>query len=289
MESTLARRDHPPFQASYSDFINALNIPENTSILAKDLSYIVKYDHNIDTSQFPSFARVYTDDQFMRFLCSPGLDVVLLENTIPILQQRISVQSVSVATLVVKLTEALPNSLNLPFFCASHSSKSNAVPGPRGMLRCFLYEMANQLNSEGRSNFSFINHEDRLRVLSGVNIDFLCEAFWHLVAQLGQTGRPRSVNCFMDNIPLLIHDLEWRKDLITFFTSFYSHKNGQQGNVKLKLILTSHNNNTKDVKSFLNIQPSEVIRIMPTPYAPALSAQQMAQTIPAAYGGLLSQ
>lgn len=210
--------------------------------------------------------------RFLSWLRSHGSDLILVNGNIQSASlNKISALSTFSADLITSLTNLSPNNILIYYFCGLHSSFSDGLYGPEGIIRSLIVQIVTRLETLGVLTLGFLDNWDKLKRLEKCDLKMLFFTFHSLLLQL--TAKDTIVYCIIDSISWFDKQrtygelravLEFLADIATD-TSLMS---------PVKVILTSQGRIPRRVAQLECLQGDRIVNLSPNFGAPLPLSQK---------------
>lgn len=183
-----------------------LNVP--TEHVVRDVHYVRRQEREFDQKSKNTAAAIFVNPLFIRWMANSHSDLIYIDGRLEKSFDKTSPISYFCAHLVQEFKEGPQTNVTLSFFCGQHVASSDALRGPRGLMRSLVVQvlqlprpLVNLDDPDLGSLANITSHEM-------IPTKHLCRLFSVLV---GQIPAHYSVFCIVDDVNRLEKD-EWEED-----------------------------------------------------------------------------
>ncbi|RDL37692.1 uncharacterized protein BP5553_05125 [Venustampulla echinocandica] len=231
-----SRTPLPPSTAfiTLPHLLEVLAVPLETSI--NDLESTLRQGREFDMAAQGQSRWLLQTEQFRRWFSSTRSELLLVDgNTDSADPGRISPMAFLSATLIASILKMQPQAISLYFFCGQHTSPSDVLRGPNGLMRSLVTGIIIELRRRGALSLDFINSRPYREALERQDALAICVTFQQLIKQL---PLETPVYCIIGGISWL-EKQEWLDDLYRVVDKFQELVSDEHLRPNFKVLMTS--------------------------------------------------
>jgi len=203
--------------------------------VSQDLTSIRRAEHDLELrARSAAAAGFIVNRNFQRWMTAPGSDFLFVEGRMDLARYgRITPISYVCAQLTQKFQEAgTPTMTTLTFFCGQHDGASDALRGPKGLVRSLL--------SQALGVWTWVKLDELdLNAFEGshesITLKELCMVFRMVVAQI---PAQYTIHCTIDDINRLERN-EWKEEYWDLLGMLDQLVHDGSTEARFKVLLTS--------------------------------------------------
>jgi hypothetical protein len=202
--------------------------------------HIIRRGHSMDSDTISHASSMFQTSQIKELLNSPESGVVLVNGCTDRTQNtKITPITYVCATLTHALRRSPGRNVVLPFFCGQHSTSTDDLIGPQGLMRSFVtFLVLDLVQKEYISDSVPIRFPMMQQDFEELSFKDVCHLFYQLVELI---PRGITIYCVVDGISHYERPT-WKADFDLMMECFSSIISNDTLSVTFKLLLTSPTN-----------------------------------------------